>query len=152
MVRARFKGELVTARPSWSSYFLDIARVTATRATCPRLSVGCVLVLDNRILASGFNGPLAGEAHCTDVGCFMVDGHCSKSVHAEVNAVAQAARAGVPIEGATAYVTHRPCWPCAKVMFAAGVVEFRWAEDYGGGWPASSMILVKDGTAYVVSK
>lgn len=119
-------------RTNWKKYFLAIAGAVAQRATCPRKSVGCVLVRDRRILSTGYNGSVPGGAHCIDegVGCMMEHGHCVRTVHAEVNAVAQAAKAGVSIEGATAYVTITPCYTCTKILHSAGVTDLIWAEDY----------------------
>src|SRR5215469_9814793 len=105
-------------RPAWDEYFLDVARTVATRATCPRASVGAVLVRDDRILATGYNGAPARAAHCIEVGCLMVNGHCVRPTHAEANAIAQGARHGVSFAGATAYVTHEPCLGCSKLLVA----------------------------------
>jgi len=93
-------------RPTWNQYFAELATLTAARSTCPRASVGCVLVKDNRVVSTGYNGSAPGMPHCTDVGCFTEHNHCIRTIHAEVNAIAQAARTGVTTEGATAYVTH----------------------------------------------
>ena len=113
-------------RPSWDDYFLDIAKVVSTRATCPRASVGAVIVSkDNRILATGYNGSPSGSKHCTDIGCDVVDNHCQRALHAEVNAIAYAARAGSSIEGGMVYLYGRnPCRECYKVMLAAGCYVF----------------------------
>lgn len=122
-------------RPSWDDYFFQIARDTASRATCPRLSVGVVIVRDHRILAGGYNGSLPGQPHCVDVGCDMVDGHCIRTVHAESNAIAQVAKYGIPIDGASAYVygnnkTYRVCQHCRKLLSAAGIKQvFERFED-----------------------
>ena len=117
-------------RASWDEYFQRIASDVASRATCPRKQVGAVLVRDKMILATGYNGSVRGLPHCTDVGCLMVDNHCARTVHAEVNALAQAARQGVRTEGATLYVTTYPCWPCTKAMMNAGVVRVVYGEVY----------------------
>lgn len=117
-------------RAPWPEYWHAIARVVATRATCPRRSVGCVLVRDNRVLSTGYNGSPSGEPHCTDVGCDMQHGHCVRTVHAEANAIAQAARHGVSVEGATAFVTLEPCGRCAALLRSAGVEVSYWAERY----------------------
>lgn len=111
-------------RPTWHDYFTEIAAVVAKRATCPRAHCGAVLVSpDNRILGTGYNGSAPGEPHCMDVGCLMEDGHCQRALHAEVNAIAFAARHGVRIEGARIYVAgpRDVCRECAKVLKAAGV-------------------------------
>jgi dCMP deaminase len=118
-------------RPSWDRYFLLLADAAATRATCPRLSVGCVLVRDRDVIATGYNGALPGQPHCVDVGCDPdVDGRCTRACHAEVNAVARAARRGVSTAGATAYLTHRPCFACTKVLIVAGVTRIVYQSLY----------------------
>ena len=114
-------------RISWDDYFLQIAKVIASRSTCPRASVGAVIVKDNRIIATGYNGSLPGEPHCTEVGCLIVNGHCERVIHAEMNAVAQAAKMGAPVDGATLYYydslmrSAGSCSKCSQVMAAAGI-------------------------------
>ncbi len=116
-------------RPNWDEYFIEVARVISTRATCPRASVGAVIVRDNRIISTGYNGAPAGESHCTEVGCLMTDNHCQKAVHAETNAVAEAAKYGLAIDGATLYYWDslmRPaesCVKCSQVMKATGIAR-----------------------------
>ena len=117
-------------RPDWPEYFMSIARVAATRATCDRAHVGCVLAKGNQILATGYNGSLPGAPHCDDVGHLMVDEHCLRTVHAEANTVAQAARFGTAIDGATAFVTHYPCLHCIKLLAAAGVTTIIFDAPY----------------------
>lgn len=117
-------------RPSWDDYFAQQAALVATRATCPRLHVGCVLVRDHRLLATGYNGSLPGAEHCEDVGCDIEDGHCVRTLHAEANAVTQAALVGTALAGAVAYTTHQPCWPCSKLLIAAGVCKIRFSSSY----------------------
>ncbi len=117
-------------RPSWDEYFLRIAKEVATRATCPRRSVGAVIVLDRRILTTGYNGAPHGLAHCTEVGCKIVDGHCQRALHAEQNAILQAALNGVSTRGATVYVTCQPCNACAKMIINAGIVRVVFEGDY----------------------
>lgn len=117
-------------RPSWDNYFMDMARMAATRATCPRAQVGCVLVRDNRILATGYNGSPTGFDHCTDVGCLMVENHCTRALHAEQNAIIQCALHGVSSKGATCFVTHFPCVVCAKMLINAGVWRVVYLNDY----------------------
>ena len=117
-------------RPSWDEYFMQIARTVATRATCPRASVGCVLTRDRRILTTGYNGAPRGVAHCTEVGCLMVNDHCQRTTHAEANAVVQAALHGVSLEGATAYCTHHPCVNCVKVFISSGIRQIVDATPY----------------------
>src|SRR5687768_17940338 len=94
-------------RASWDEYFMSIAQVVATRSTCPRKYVGAVIVRNRTILSTGYNGSIRGMPHCSDVGHMMEDNHCVATIHAEANAIIQAARNGVMIEGATNYVTDR---------------------------------------------
>ncbi len=117
-------------RPSWDAYFMQIAFVVATRATCPRRSVGAVIVHDKRILATGYNGAPRGLAHCTEVGCYIVAGHCIRALHAEQNAILQAAMNGVSTKGATLYVTCQPCNHCAKMIINAGIQRVVFQGDY----------------------
>lgn len=118
------------ARASWDQYFMNIAREVATRATCDRKHVGAVLVRDRSILATGYNGSLRGLPHCSEVGHLMEEGHCVRTVHAEANAVVQAAKNGVRIDGATAYVTASPCWNCFRLLVNAGVQRIVFGEFY----------------------
>ena len=117
-------------RPNWDTYFMNIARVVAERSTCDRAFVGAIIVLDKRILTTGFNGSPAGLAHCDEEGHLLVDGHCVRTIHAETNAIIQAALHGVSTRGATCYVTHFPCINCAKTLINAGVVRIVYAEPY----------------------
>lgn len=121
---------LTPRRPSWDAFFMDIAATTATRATCDRKHVGCVLVRDKRMIAGGYNGSIAGLNHCDDVGHDMHETHCVRTVHAEANAIADAARRGVALEGSTAYVTALPCWPCFKLLAQAGIRAVVYGEAY----------------------
>jgi dCMP deaminase len=114
-------------------HWMQIATLTAARSTCPRASVGCVLCIANRIVSTGYNGAIAGAPHCTDVGCNIVAGHCLRTVHAEANAIADAARRGVAVAGATAYVTHAPCIHCAKALLSAGVQRIVYVRPYDDG-------------------
>ncbi len=117
-------------RPDWDEYFTHIARTVATRATCPRALVGCVLARDHRILTTGYNGSPRGVAHCTEVGCTIVGDHCMRAVHAEANAVVQAALHGVNVAGSTAYCTHQPCVNCSKLLISAGVRKIVYETAY----------------------
>ena len=117
-------------RASWDEYFMQIAREVATRATCDRKHVGAVIVRDKCILATGYNGSIRGLAHCDEEGHLMEDGHCVRTIHAEANAIIQAARNGVRIEGATVYVTASPCWGCFKMIANAGLVRIVFGEFY----------------------
>jgi dCMP deaminase len=117
-------------RVSWDEYFMNIARVVATRATCDRKHVGAVLVRDKTILSTGYNGSIRGLPHCTEVGHMMEEGHCVATVHAEANAIIQAAKNGVAIEGASIYTTASPCWPCFKLIANAGCRRIVFGEFY----------------------
>lgn len=120
-------------RPDFDTYVMDIAHLAAARSTCDRARVGCILVQDRYIIATGYNGAPSGMPHCDDYGHLLVDGHCIRTIHAEQNAVAQAAMHGVSTMGATAYVTHMPCVSCAKLLIAAGIANVVYAEGYGDG-------------------
>ncbi len=117
-------------RASWDEYFMSIASVVASRSTCPRKHVGAVLVRDRTILSTGYNGSIRGLPHCTEVGHMMEGGHCVATIHAEVNAIIQAAKNGVMIDGATLYVTASPCWSCFKQSANAGVRRILFGEFY----------------------
>jgi dCMP deaminase len=122
------------ARPSWSDYFMEIAHVASKRATCPRRSVGCVIVKDNHIISTGYNGSPPHIDHCDDVGCMIVsiDGRdsCQRATHAEQNAINTAARFGHSTQDAEIYVTAQPCLNCAKAIITAGIKKVYWAEGY----------------------
>ena len=117
-------------RASWDEYFMNIARKVSTRATCDRKHVGAVIVRDKSILASGYNGSIRGLPHCDEVGHMMVDNHCVRTIHAENNAIIQAARNGVRIDQSTIYVTASPCWNCFKMIANAGIIRIAFAEFY----------------------
>ena len=119
-----------TRRARWADYFISIARQVASRSTCDRAHVGCVITRDRTILATGYNGSIRGAPHCDDVGHMMEEGHCITTVHAEANAVVQAAKNGTRIEGAVVYVTHFPCWPCFKLLANAGVCAVVFDAQY----------------------
>lgn len=121
-------------RKSWDDYFLDIAEQVATRSTCPRLHVGCVIVKDKHIVATGYNGSIHGHDHCDDVGCLIDDstGRCLRTVHAESNACLHADRDS--LKGATAYVTHEPCENCAKTLAQSGIKRIVYRDAYPNKW------------------
>ncbi|MDQ2991306.1 MAG: dCMP deaminase family protein [Candidatus Eremiobacteraeota bacterium] len=118
---------------------MDVARTVATRATCPRASVGCVLVRDHRILTTGYNGAPRGVPHCSDLGCIVVDDHCLRAMHAEANAIVQGALHGVGLQGAIVYSTHQPCVHCSKLLISAGVQKIVFAEAYAD--PVAAALL-----------
>ncbi len=109
---------------------MDIARMVATRATCDRKHVGAMLVRDRIILSTGYNGSIRGMPHCSEVGHLMENGHCVATIHAEANAILQAARNGVRIEGADIYTTASPCWSCFKLIANAGLTRIVFGEFY----------------------
>lgn len=111
----------VHKRPNWDEYFLKLAMLASERATCPRMHCGCVLVKDKNVIATGYNGSIPGDDHCDDVGCLVVDDHCVRTNHAEMNALMQAAKHGHAVSGATAYCTNMACTTCAKALIAAGI-------------------------------
>ena len=109
---------------------MNIAKEVATRSTCDRKHVGSVIVRDKSILATGYNGSVRGLGHCDDEGHLMEDGHCVRTVHAEANAIVQAARNGMRIDGAQIYVTASPCWGCFRLIANAGIVRIVFGEFY----------------------
>ena len=119
---------------------MEVARVVARRATCPRLAVGAVLVRGNLLVALGYNGAPRGMPHCTDVGCRMVEEggepHCHRAVHSEVNSILNAALEGRSTRGTTLYVTAHPCERCALLIVQAGVERVVWGAEYRGGGAA----------------
>src|SRR5690625_7638447 len=117
-------------RISWDQYFLGQARLVALRSTCTRLIVGAVIVRENRIIASGYNGSVYDGAHCIDEGCYIVDGHCVRTVHAEANALLQCAKFGVATNETNLYVTHFPCLQCCKQIIQAGINNIYYEQDY----------------------
>ncbi|RLC40147.1 MAG: cytidine deaminase [Candidatus Coatesbacteria bacterium] len=125
-------------RPTFDEYFIGIAKLVATRSTCLRRKVGCVLVKNNRILATGYNGAPSGLPHCDEVGCIRetlgIEGgqrhEMCRGLHAEQNAIIQAALHGVSIKDAEIYCTHHPCSVCAKMLINAHILRVKILEDY----------------------
>ncbi len=120
----------MSGRVGWHTYFMNIARQAATRSTCDRKHVGAVIVRDKTILSTGYNGSIRGMPHCDDVGHLMEAGHCVATVHAEANAIIQAAKNGVRIEEAEIYTTASPCWDCFKLVANAGIRTVYYGEFY----------------------
>ena len=126
------------SRPSWDKYFQTITRDVADRSTCIRRHVGAIIVKDKRILATGYNGAPSGLAHCLTTGCLREElgipsgqkHELCRGAHAEQNAVIQAARYGVSIDGATVYCTNQPCIVCAKILINAGVEKIIYENSY----------------------
>ncbi|RPF58154.1 ComE operon protein 2 [Abyssicoccus albus] len=117
-------------RLQWDEYFMAQAKLLATRSTCTRLSVGAIIVKDKRVIASGYNGSVSGDEHCTDVGCLIEGGHCIRTIHAEMNAIIQCSKMGVETNGAHIYVSHFPCIHCTKSIIQAGIKKVYYAENY----------------------
>lgn len=125
-------------RPSWDQYFMDITRLVATRSTCMRRQVGAILVKDRNILATGYNGVPSGISHCDATGCLRErlripsgERHeLCRGLHAEQNAIVQAARHGINIDGATLYCTTMPCIICTKMIINAGIRAIVYGEGY----------------------
>lgn len=134
--------EKQNSRPSWSEYFLEIAKVVAKRSTCDRANVGAVIAKNKVILSTGYNGAPRGLPHCDDVGHEIVDGHCIRTAHAETNAIAQAAKNGTSIEDASIYLTISPCYDCFKMIVNAGIKEVIYGNFYMSRYEASKAVLV----------
>jgi dCMP deaminase len=118
-------------RPDWDVYFMQMAHLVATRATCPRRHVGAIVVKDKHVLSGGYNGSLPGLPHCDDIGC-LIEGTsgCQRTIHAEMNAIAQAARHGISLSGSIIYVTTFPCMSCFKSIIAVGIIEVIYGSEY----------------------
>lgn len=135
-------------RPSWDEYFMEVCRAIAKRATCDRGKSGCVIAKDHQILATGYVGSPAGLPHCDDVGHEMkkmlhedgtVTMHCVRTVHAEQNAICQAARRGVSIDGATVYCKMTPCRTCAMMLINCGIKRIVCEKKYHAGKESEQM-------------
>lgn len=135
-------------RPTWDEYFLMLAKLAATRSSCLAFPVGAVIVKNKQVLATGYNGAPAGSPHCTTQGyCYPGLSSCdssktlpSRAVHAEANAIAQAARHGISTQGACIYVTLEPCLSCLKLIISAGIQEIYYETPFNSGEKA----LVRD--------
>jgi dCMP deaminase len=130
--------DLKLKRPPWDVYFLDIAHFVSTRSTCLRRHVGAIIVKDKRILATGYNGAPTGLSHCLDIGCLREEmkipsgerHELCRALHAEQNAIIQAAVYGVAIKGATLYATNQPCVICSKMIINAGILRVVYDSGY----------------------
>ncbi len=139
------------SRPTWHEYFMAITEMVAKRSTCLRRHVGCIIVKDKRILATGYNGAPAGLKHCEEVGCLRQDTsipsgqrhELCRGLHAEQNAIIQAAYHGIPIGGSTLYCTNKPCVICSKMIINAGIREIFYAEGYDD--PLADQMLAEAG-------
>lgn len=131
-------------RIDWDQYFMVQAALLASRSTCKRLSVGAVLARDKRIIAGGYNGAVSGDDHCIDEGCYLRDGHCVRTIHAEMNAILQCARFGMSTDGASLYVTDFPCLQCTKSLLQAGIKEINYIRNYHNDDYAMKLIKLKN--------
>jgi len=130
-------------RIPWDQYFMMQAVLLSTRSTCERLSVGATIVRDKRIIAGGYNGSVSGDVHCIDEGCYLVDGHCMRTIHAEMNAILQCAKFGVATADAEIYVTDFPCLQCTKMLLQAGITKIHYLRNYHNDDYAMSLIARK---------
>ena len=120
-------------RPSWDDYFMALARILGTRSSCDRLQAGAILVKDKRIISSGYNGAPPGMPTCNEVGHLMEEGHCVRTIHAEHNAILQAAQLGsTSTKGCMMYTKYNPCIHCTKYVIAAGVTRVVVGKIYRG--------------------
>ena len=129
-------------RPNWDEYFMHLSREVATRATCDRGRAGCVIVKDKRLMTTGYVGSPVGLVHCDDEGHDMrkmvredgtISKHCVRTIHAEQNAICQAARFGIRLEGATLYCKFEPCYTCAKMIINVGIKRVVCEKRYHAG-------------------
>jgi dCMP deaminase len=142
-------------RPSWQNYFMEISKLVAKRSTCRRRAVGAIIVKDKRILSTGYNGAPAGVQHCIDIGCLREELNVAsgerhelcRGIHAEQNAIIQAAFHGVCIAGATLYCTNLPCVICAKMIINAGIRTIYYKEGYAD---AMSQQLLEEAAVEII--
>ncbi len=131
-------------RIPWNQYFMMQAVLLSLRSTCERLSVGAILVRDKRVIAGGYNGSVSSDEHCIDHGCYLVDGHCVRTIHAEMNAVLQCAKFGVATEGAEVYVTDFPCLQCTKMLLQSGIKKIYFLRNYHNDEYALKLMKLKN--------
>ena len=135
-------------RDNWDDYFLKIAEDVSSRSTCDRKHCGAVIVKNKSILSTGYNGSVSGLPHCDDIGHMMRNDHCVRTVHAEANAIIQAARNGTSIDGATIYINTSPCWECFKLIANAGIKKivfnnmYRWDNTLADAAEAAGVEIV----------
>lgn len=134
-------------RIPWKQYFMMQALVIAQRSTCNRALVGSVLVKDNRIIGTGYNGAVTGQPHCDEVGHQMVDGHCVRTIHSEINSLTQCAKNGVSTSDTEIYVTHFPCYNCTKALIQSGVKRINYYFNYRDN-PLAIKLLQDCGVEY----
>lgn len=135
---------IMDKRIKWDQYFMMQAVLLASRSTCERLSVGAVIVRDKRIIAGGYNGSVAGDDHCIDVGCYLEDGHCVRTIHAEMNAILQCAKFGESTDNAEIYVTDFPCLQCTEMLLQAGITKINYLRNYHNNDYAQKLIRLKN--------
>ena len=135
-------------RLSWQDYFMANAELISKRSTCDRAFVGAVLVKNNRIIATGYNGGVSDTDKCDEAGHYMEDGHCIRTVHAEMNALIQCAKEGISTDGTEIYVTHFPCLNCTKALLQAGIKKITYKANYRPH-PFAIELLEKKGVAYI---
>ena len=128
-------------RLSWDKYFMEIAKMVAKRSTCDRRNVGAVIVKDKNILSTGYNGSPKGLPHCDEAGHEISDGHCVRTIHAEANALIQAAKHGVAMDEAVMYLTDSPCYDCFKMLVNSCIKEIVYDEYYASRYGSSSKVL-----------
>ena len=117
-------------RPEWNEYFGEITKQVALRSTCVRKKVGAIIVKDKNIISTGYNGSIRGLEHCETVGCLMMEGHCTRTIHAEANAIIQAAKHGLMIDRAEIYISASPCFNCFKLIANSGIKKIYYMEFY----------------------
>tara|TARA_B100002019_G_C21217168_1_gene572651 strand:- start:975 stop:1400 length:426 start_codon:yes stop_codon:yes gene_type:complete len=117
-------------RPEWNEYFGEITKQVALRSTCVRKKVGAIIVKDKNIISTGYNGSIRGLEHCETVGCLMMEGHCTRTIHAEANAIIQAAKHGLMIDKAEIYISASPCFNCFKLIANSGITKIYFMEFY----------------------
>lgn len=131
-------------RLDWDSYFMTQALLIRSRSTCDRAYVGAVIVKDNRVISTGYNGSVTGTEHCSGedgVGHHLVEGHCVRTVHAEANAILQCSKEGISVKDSTIYVTHFPCLNCTKSIIQSGIKKVIYNNDYRIDEFAKSLLL-----------
>ena len=131
-----------TKRLAWEEYFLKIAEVVSSRSTCDRCHVGAAIAKNKVVLSTGYNGSPRGLPHCDDIGHEIIGGCCIRTVHAEANAIAQAARNGTSVEGACIYLTNSPCYDCFKMIINAGISEVKYKDFYMSRYETSKAVFM----------
>jgi dCMP deaminase len=127
-------------RPTWDEYFKELVLLTSKRSSCEKLNVGCIFVKDNRIIAQGYNGYIAGCQHKM----IIKDNHNIATIHAEQNTITDCAKRGVSSEGCTAYITHYPCYNCMKLMVSCGICKINYINDYNNDNLVNELALEKN--------